>query len=222
MSEPRAFRINVGCGTTPIPGWLNFDNSPTVRLARVPWLCEALAWAGAIGQEQLHFAHAARAEGIGWADATRRIPVPDASASVVYSSHMLEHLDRQEARQFLAEARRVLRKDGVIRLVVPDLRRLATRYVEAGGGADGFVEATLLGRERPRGVVGRLKHLALGDRGHAWMYDATSLAALLTAEGFSNARELPPGTTRMPDPGALDLHERADESVYIEAEPPGR
>jgi predicted SAM-dependent methyltransferase len=37
---------------------------------------------------------------------------------------MIEHLDRREARSFLAEARRVLRPGGVLRLAAPDLSRL--------------------------------------------------------------------------------------------------
>jgi hypothetical protein len=29
-------RINVGSGQTPTPGWTNYDNSQTVRVARIP------------------------------------------------------------------------------------------------------------------------------------------------------------------------------------------
>ena len=31
-------RINVGCGMTPTPGWTNYDNSLSVKLARRPIL----------------------------------------------------------------------------------------------------------------------------------------------------------------------------------------
>jgi hypothetical protein len=27
-------RVNVGCGSSPTPGWVNFDNSLSVRAAR--------------------------------------------------------------------------------------------------------------------------------------------------------------------------------------------
>jgi len=49
------------------------------------------------------------------------------------------------------------------------------------------------------------------------MYDGESLTRLLREAGFENAAVLPPGTTGIPDPGQLDLKERADESVYAEA-----
>ncbi|HEY6786858.1 MAG TPA: hypothetical protein VI365_06065 [Trebonia sp.] len=27
-------KVNVGCGATPTPGWVNFDNSMSIRMAR--------------------------------------------------------------------------------------------------------------------------------------------------------------------------------------------
>jgi hypothetical protein len=38
-----------------------------------------------------------------WADGTKHIPEAKGSVEVVYSSHMLEHLDRVETRAFLRE-----------------------------------------------------------------------------------------------------------------------
>ena len=31
-------RINIGCGKTPTNGWINFDNSPAIKLANSPFL----------------------------------------------------------------------------------------------------------------------------------------------------------------------------------------
>ena len=45
-------RINVGCGSTPTPGWENFDNSPSVLLARVPHAGRLLFAAHIIGERQ--------------------------------------------------------------------------------------------------------------------------------------------------------------------------
>jgi hypothetical protein len=50
------------------------------------------------------------------------------------------------------------------------------------------------------------------------MYAASSLIRLLERHGFGDARELPAGQTTIPDPGPLDLREREEESVYVEAE----
>ena len=50
------------------------------------------------------------------------------------------------------------------------------------------------------------------------MYDEGSLCALLKDAGFVEARALPPGQTTIANPGALNLREREEESLYVEAE----
>ncbi len=208
-------KINVGCGTNPTPGWLNLDNSPSVLLGSVPALTTVLGATGLLRGFRLKFATEARANGIRWANA-RHLPVADASTEAVYSSHMVEHLDPPEMRRFLTEVRRILVPGGVLRLGVPDLAILVRDYLTTRD-ADGFIKATLLAREPSRSLRDRLTALVMGHRGHAWMYDGRSLAQLLTAEGFRDATEVPAGQTTITSPGALDLHERAGETVYVEA-----
>ncbi|MGA7953143.1 MAG: methyltransferase domain-containing protein [Gloeobacterales cyanobacterium] len=64
-------------------------------------------------------------------DLTQGIPFPDASFDVVYHSHLLEHIPKTEAEPFLKECRRVLRPQGVFRIVVPDLEQIAKTYLLA-------------------------------------------------------------------------------------------
>jgi SAM-dependent methyltransferase len=134
----------------------------------------------------------------------------------VYSSHMIEHLDRSEARAFLAEVRRVLRPGGVVRIAAPDLSRFAADYA-ATGDADQFVAGIHMGLDRPAGLRGRAKWTVVGPRHHLWMYDGGSLARLLRETGFADVAVMPPGATRISGPGQLDLREREGESVYVEA-----
>jgi hypothetical protein len=54
------------------------------------------------------------------------------------------------------------------------------------------------------------------------MYDGASLARLLVGEGFEDPVRLRPGETTIADPGALDLREREEESLYLEARAPTR
>ena len=49
------------------------------------------------------------------------------------------------------------------------------------------------------------------------MYDGRSLTKLVESVGFIDVTLPPAGETRIPEPGPLDLFERADESVYLEA-----
>jgi predicted SAM-dependent methyltransferase len=209
-------RVNVGCGSSPTPGWVNFDNSLSVRAARWPRLVTALAAVHVLGRPSADLARTAAAWNIRYADAAARIPCDNGSVSAVYSSHMIEHLDRGEARAFLAEVRRILRPGGIVRIAAPDLSRLVQDYL-ATQDADGFVAATHMCASRPAGPVVRMKSALVGPRHHLWMYDGTSLAKLLHETGFSDAAIMPPGKTSITDPGDLDLEERASESVYVEA-----
>ncbi len=68
------------------------------------------------------------------------IPFADSTFDVVYLSHVLEHFSRQDGLRLLQECSRVLRKQGTIRVVVPDLEVIARLYLEtleksAGGDA---------------------------------------------------------------------------------------
>ncbi len=58
------------------------------------------------------------------------LPFSDSAADACYSSHVLEHLERTQARRFVAEAFRVLKPGAVLRVVVPDLEGIA-RHVSA-------------------------------------------------------------------------------------------
>jgi predicted SAM-dependent methyltransferase len=132
---------------------------------------------------------------------------------------MLEHLDKQETISFFKEARRILIPGGIIRLSVPDLRLHVDNYLQ-DEDADKFIQITLLSTPRPKSLFEKIKYLIVGDRHHMWMYDGKSLCRLLESAGFVNPEVIEPGRTTISDPGTLDLTERADESLYVEATNP--
>ncbi len=214
-----ALRINIGCGQTPTPGWRNFDNSLSLRLSKIPFLPDVLLRLGLVDDHQYGLMLFCRNNDVEYGDATKRFPLGDGSADVIYSSHMLEHLDRDEVKRFLPEAFRLLRPGGIIRLAVPDLKHLVGRYIETGD-ADAFIEATCLCVPRPRSIAQRLRLLMVGPRHHQWMYDGNSLCRLLRHHGFVNPTLMPAGQTTIAEHEPLDLAERASESVYVEARKP--
>ena len=63
-------------------------------------------------------------------DIRRGLPFPDGALEVVYHSHLLEHLDKEQGRILMEECVRVLRTGGVLRVVVPDLEEIASLYLE--------------------------------------------------------------------------------------------
>jgi SAM-dependent methyltransferase len=64
------------------------------------------------------------------ADLTDLSPIPDGSADAVWAAHCVEHLYAHQVRIALAEFRRVLRADGFLCVIVPDLQTIA-QYVAA-------------------------------------------------------------------------------------------
>jgi len=57
------------------------------------------------------------------------LPFDDSSIDVVYSSHVLEHFSKDFAPKFLSECYRVLKTNGIIRIVIPDLEQLMKNYI---------------------------------------------------------------------------------------------
>lgn len=209
-------QINIGCGRTPTKGWVNFDNTPALRLANSPFIVSVLSRFGILDTAQLENIDWNRCNKVDFCDATRRLPFENASVDTIYSSHMVEHLSRGGATTFFAEARRILRTGGVLRVSVPDLRKLASEYVEHGD-ADEFMRRAYVSAGELNSLRDKAQLLTVGFRHHQWMYDGQSLSAALIGAGFSQAFILKAGETKIAEPGNLDLCERQDESVYVEA-----
>ena len=211
-----SLKINIGCGDTPTEGWRNYDNSWSVRLAKNKVLTYVLRKTGLFSASQLKFISFAENSNILWANGIKRIPENDSTADAVYSSHMIEHIEKDDVSLFFKEVRRILKSGGIIRLAVPDIKLQAEKYIQ-DGDADNFIETTSLTRKYPKTFIDKIKYLIIGDRNHQWMYDGKSLCKLLSSAGFNEPCILEPGLTTIPDPGMLNLKERLSESVYVEA-----
>ncbi|MDD2882987.1 MAG: methyltransferase domain-containing protein [Rhodoferax sp.] len=58
--------------------------------------------------------------------------IADDSCDVIYNCHVLEHFKRREVVKVLAEWRRVLKPDGILRISVPDFAAICEIYRLAG------------------------------------------------------------------------------------------
>lgn len=58
------------------------------------------------------------------------IPFDDNYFDVVYHSQVLEHIPRDEAKDFIKECNRVLKPGGILRVVVPDLENITKEYLK--------------------------------------------------------------------------------------------
>ena len=235
LADGRAL-LNLGCGTRMHWDWNNVDCSPYTRLRRRPRLARAMRAAGLISD--LRWARLATVdpEVVSW-DLRRGIPFPDDTFDVAYHGHFLEHLPREAALPFLRECARVLRRNGLLRVVVPDLERAARAYLAAldavrrnGGDDAGYDEAmeALIGQMTSLEVTGTrmqrrgvqmLEQVLRGDAAavgqlHRWMYDRHSLARLLRDAGLRDPVTREANTSAIDGWARWQLDADEDGSVY--------
>lgn len=199
-------KLHLGCGATTPDGWLNVDGSWNVRLSRHHILHALLRSLRIIPKNT----RSDYRKDIYWADVSKPLRFADESFSVVYASHLLEHLFLDDARALLRECFRVLKPGGVIRLLVPDLRSIALEYV----GSFEFPENDSYGSMTPEVKANRPRadrvnmrllmhpqahkreslplriYRAMRDfHTHKWMYDADSLAFYMREAGFVDVEQ---------------------------------
>ena len=73
-------------------------------------------------------------------DLTMKFPWERETVDIIYSSHTLEHFDKEQGEQFLSECYRVLKKNGIIRIVVPDLKGFVEHYLKGEILAEDFIK----------------------------------------------------------------------------------
>ena len=57
------------------------------------------------------------------------IPFENETFDLVYHSHVLEHFTKKDGKKFISECNRVLKKNGIIRIAVPDLEKIIREYI---------------------------------------------------------------------------------------------
>ncbi len=115
------------------------------------------------------------------ADFTARLPFRTDSVDLLHSEDLLEHLDEQSGKRFLAECHRILRPRGVMRLLTPDLRALVERvYLQREPRHLAWCDAHL---SAPGPCEALNMHLRMnGD--HRFVYDEEHLIETLAGIGF--------------------------------------
>lgn len=111
-------------------------------------------------------------------DIRHRLPYEDDSVDLIFCEHCIEHITQHEAIRFLEECRRILKPGGHVRIVFPDIARVA-RY--AGDGYHQFIQQTFGG---PGGLRGSLLALAF-FHGHQALWDVYTMATAFVAAGFA-------------------------------------
>lgn len=204
-SSEDVVKINLGCGLAVAKGWLNIDGSLNTLIASLPNFVHRLAY-HATGANRYYsgdqycsllgnhrFVHHNLVYGI---------PFEDQSVDFIYSSHFLEHLDKDEALSLLRESHRVLKTGGVIRVSVPDLSYAISLYET--GNVEEMLEMYFFNEDEGSNFSR-----------HKYMYDFKLLKIKLEAVGFKHVIRCSYQQGMTPDIDILD--NRPEDSLYVEA-----
>jgi predicted SAM-dependent methyltransferase len=134
------------------------------------------------------------------------IPLGDNKVEYIYSSHLLEHITFNELKLFLKECHRVLQKDGVFSVCVPNARKYIDSYVKGNF----FQEKNLMYQPAvfdTGSLIDQINYIAYMGGEHKYLFDGENLVSLLRTAGFRNVE------LRSYD-AQLDLIERDHESIY--------
>jgi len=179
--------VNIACGDTAIEGWVNLDLM-SHKLVSLRYDCR------------------------------RPLFLRDETVLRIRCEHFLEHLDyRLEAPDFLKSCYRCLKKNGVLRIVVPDTERFLRAYQSCEKNAWGALNWDL--NDLPEGfytAMDIINHIFRQSGEHMYAYDFQTLSLLLKRAGFSNIRKTEfhlscdPHLTR-------DSWPNSPHSLYVEA-----
>ncbi len=136
------------------------------------------------------------ASGTIFMDASLAFPIPSACFDYVFSEHVIEHLEFEQATSMLAESFRILKSGGRIRIATPDLARIIALYTQPEGEAQSDYSRWIMENFRPQVEENFPAHVInqsfYGWR-HKFIYDQATLAGALAVAGFHDIERVPPG-----------------------------
>jgi len=179
-------RVNVASGPFPLKGFVNLDLN-NCRPEVVAWDCR-------------------------W-----NLPFDDNSVSGIRAEHFFEHLEtKEELPSFLKDCRRVLKRGGVLRVIVPDAERYLRAYTRRD--LSGFVELAAqipFSAELPT-KLDVINHVFHQSGEHRWAYDFENLSHRLRSAGFQRVEKMSYQKSLDPEL-AQDRENHAPYSLYVDA-----
>ena len=185
-------RLNLGCGGVRPEGWINTDSSLNAYLQKIPFLGKLIA-------DKVIKSVQYDSNNVTYMDVNNKWKFKSETVDIVYASHLFEHLSIKDANEFLQKAYRVLKPQGIIRLVVPCLYQNAKNYITQYDKGEENASRQLLyvlnlHRQNAYGpahnIIYKLIHWYQGyPHQHKYMYDKYALQKKLRAHGFRAIKE---------------------------------
>lgn len=144
-------------------------------------------------------------------DLTRGIPFPDRSVDFLYNEHFIEHLSYEEGFEFMKEALRVLKPDGVMRIAFPDLDSLIDSYVNDNWKEKEWVK--LIDAYWYPSRCFMFNENIRENGGHKYYYSVEEMARRLVEAGFQKENIAVEGINSSKHEELANIDKRADSSV---------
>lgn len=207
MVVPKSMiKLNLGCGAQVVDGWINVDYSLGAKFSKLPFF--------SFLNNRIKFFNLTWDKRIYIHDLTCELPWANEEVDVIYTSHTLEHLNKQDGYNLLSEIFRILRNGGVLRVNVPDLEIVVDGYKNEKILAEDFLEQLGVKISKPRGLRGIIKKLS--EYPHQCMYNADRLKAILEHVG-SVVHEMAYAESKIDDIEEIELKSRTKDAVVLEA-----
>jgi predicted SAM-dependent methyltransferase len=137
------------------------------------------------------------------ADLAGGLPFASGVASLMHTEDFIDQLTLEKAAAFLRECHRILAPGGVLRVLTPDMRKLARLYLDDPEQLKTlwkrFVGVPLL-----LDSAGEVFNLGMRFAGHTFLYDEETFRALAAGCGF-DARRVDYRQSEVPELRGLDL-----------------
>ena len=136
------------------------------------------------------------APGAVYLDASEPFPIPSACLDYVFSEHVIEHIEFEEAAVMLSESARTLKSGGRLRLATPDLAQIIALYAQPNVAAQHEYIRWIMDQFRPEVGEYNPAHV-INQSFHGWrhkfIYDEPTLVKALEGAGFIAVTRVEPG-----------------------------
>lgn len=189
MNSGKIKKVQYGSGFCNPEGWVNYDSAPAIFIGKIPFakLLSKIIY-NLIKKKNSTIAanlkNIIKNKSI-YGDISKGLNEKDESIDYLYASHVLEHLPLKEFRFAMKESHRILKKGGVFRFVVPNLKFFVEQYLNSKSKTKSidFCLETYLGKETFGNIFSKIR----GDSHHI-MFDYETLEHEISNIGFSNSR----------------------------------
>jgi len=156
-------------------------------------------------------------------DISQHIPLPNNHVELIFSRGTMEHLKYSELINCFIENYRILKKGGVVRMLVPDFDLMIQKYInkKIEKTSDTEMERWNLYERMPTNGVSETFVNSVLYHDHYYLHNFDTLSKALKKCGFINIKKMSPGETKIHQISEI-LKEaeigRTNTEILIEAE----